>query len=136
MTAIKINTEHKTILDFSNRKVSKNLIAQTIKNTEFLEFKYNDRRDSRTYLRYNIKVGMYQVYVDLTPTSSCAKRLKEYGSFCIKVYSGTKEINLKKDPRFKSQHWVNLNDQYQLKTHNLVEAIMHCARLDSLKAFL
>jgi hypothetical protein len=135
MTAIKITTEHKTILDFSG-KVSKNQIVQKIRDAEFLEFKYNDMNKCRTYMSYNIKIGIYTVYIDLCHTPSCAKKLKDYGTFCVRIYEGNREVNLRRDARFKHQSWVQLNNKFQLRITNLVDTITYCNRLNNLKAFL
>ena len=135
MTAIKITTEHKTILDFSDGKVSRNQVINRIRTADFIEFRSGDR-DSRTYLSYDIKIGIYTIYIDLLHTKSCAKKLKDYGSFCIRIYEGNKEINLKRDTRFTSESWVKLNHSFKLRVPHLVEAIMFCNRLNNLKAFL
>jgi hypothetical protein len=135
MTAIKITTEHKTILEFSDGKVSNNYVTSRLRSADFLEFKHHNN-DSRTYISYDIKVGLYTIYVDLLHTKACAKKLKDYGTFCIRIYEGNQQINLKRDPRFSSESWVKLNNKYKLRMPHLVEAIMFCSRLNNLKAFL
>lgn len=136
MTAIKITTEHKTILDFSNLKMSRHLVASKLRSTEFLEFKYNERKECRTYISYDIKIGIYTIYVDLCPTTSCGKKLKDYGGFCVRIYEGNKEVALKRDSRFKNQNWVMLSEQFRMRICDLIDAIMYCGRLNNLKAFL
>jgi len=135
MTAIKITTEHKTILEFSDGKVSRNYVTSRLRSADFLEFTHKDR-DSRTYHSYDIKVGLYTIYVDLLHTTSCAKKLKDYGTFCIRIYEGNKEINLKRDTRFVQESWVKLNHKFKMRAPHLVDAIVFCSRLDNLRAFL
>jgi hypothetical protein len=136
MTAIKITTEHKTILDFSDGKVSRNHITNKVRCADFLEFTHNDKYDMRTYLSYDIKIGIYTVYVDLLHTASCAKKLKDYGTFCVRIFEGGKEVNLKRDVRFRTQSWAKDSNKFKMRIPHLVEAIMFCNRLNHLKAFL
>ena len=136
MTAIKITTEHKTILDFSDGKASRNSVTSKLRSADFLEYKHSEKGDARTYLNYHVKVGIYDIYVDLCHTKSCARKLKDYGTFCVRIWEGEKEINLKRDSRFKSLNWVKLNDKFNMRIPHLVEAIMFCNRLNNLKIFL
>lgn len=135
MTAIRIKTEPKTILDFSNTKVSRNYVINKLKTANFLEFKVNDK-NLRTYLEYNIKIGIYTIFIGLLQTQSCAQRLKEYKRFYINIYEGNKEIDLHKDSRFSLEPWVAINNKLGLKTYHLASAIVFCNRLHNLKTFL
>lgn len=135
MTAIRTTIEHKTILDFSDSRNSHNYVMNKLRSAEFLEFK-SSRKGVRTYLNYNIKVGIYTIFVDLFHTQSCAKKLKDYETFCIRVSEGNKEINITRDDRFSSESWVKINKKLSLNTSNLAEAIVFCSRLNSLKCFL
>lgn len=135
MTAIRTTIEHKTILDFSDSKISQNYVMNKIRAADFLEFK-SSRKGVRTYINYDIKIGIYTIFVDLFHTQSCAKKLKDYETFCIRISEGNKEINTTKDVRFSSEAWVKNNKKLHLKTSNLAEAIVFCSRLNNLKAFL
>lgn len=135
MTAIRTTTEHKTILDFSDSKISQNYVMNKLRGADFLEFK-KSRKGIRTYLNYDIKIGIYTIFIDLFHTQSCAKKLKDYDTFCIRISEGNKEINTTRDNRFTSEPWVKINKKLRLKTSNLAEAIVFCSRLNNLKAFL
>lgn len=119
MTAIRITSEHKTILDFSDGKVSKNHIMNKLKTADFLEFKYSDK-GLRTYLNYDIKVGIYTIFVDLFHTQSCARKLKDYDRFNIRILEGNKEIDACEDSN----------------PSRLADAIVLCSKKNVLKAFL
>jgi len=139
MTAIKVNTEHKTILDFSNIKVSHSVVMSKLKAADFLEFKSSDK-GSRTYISYDIKIGIYTIFVDLLSSKSegmqsCAKKLKDY-NIHIHIYEGNKAIDLTKDNRFASEIWLSSNKKFNLKPSHLASAITFCSRLNDLKAFL
>lgn len=135
MTSIKINTEDTTILNFGNSKISQRHAVRKLRAAEFLEFRLGDK-GSRTYLNYNIKVGIYTIFVDLFPTQSCAKKLKEYKTVSIRISEGNKEINTSRNKKFSTESWVKFNKRLQLKTSHLAEAIVLCSRLNNLKAFL
>jgi hypothetical protein len=134
MTSIRITTEHKTILDFGNSKISHHQAAGKIRCVDFLEFKSKD--NLRTYLTYDIKVGIYTIFVDLFHTQSCAKKLKDYKQLGIRVFEGNKEIDLNKDSRFSLESWIKANKKLRIKPYHLAEAITFCSRLNHIKAFL
>lgn len=134
MTAISINTEHKTILEFNEDKLALNHVVSKLRAADFLEFK-NDR-NIRTYLSYDIKVGIYTIFVDAFHTQSCANKLKDYDRFYISISEGNKEIDISKDSRFSSEPWVMANKNLNLKTSHLAKAIVFCSRLNKLKLFL
>lgn len=134
MTAIRITTEHKTILDFGNSKVSKNKAAGKLRFADFLEFKSKD--DIRTYMTYDIKVGIYTIFVDLFHTQSCARKLKDYRQLGIRIFEGNKEIDLNKDSRFSLESWIKINKKLRIKPNHLASAIVFCSRLNQIKAFL
>lgn len=135
MTTIRTTIEHKTILDFSDSKISQNYVMNKLRTANFLEFK-KSCKGTRTYLHYNIKIGIYTIFIDLFHTQSCAKKLKDYDVFYINISEGNKEINTTRDSRFISEPWVKINRKLRLKTPGLAEAIVFCGRLNNLKAFL
>lgn len=135
MTAIRINTEHKTILDFSDSKFSKHEIIRKLKSADFIEFK-NNGKSSRTYLEYDIKIGIYTIFVGLFHTQSCGKKLKDYDRFFITIYEGNNIINDSIDTRFSSESWILANSKRRLKISHLAAAIMFCSKLHNLKSFL
>lgn len=83
-----------------------------------------------------IKVGMYTINMWLNFDLEGPHRLREFREFEIAIYDGKNQINLKADPRFKSQYWVSYNFFGKLKIKHLIDIIAHCQRLDRLKAFL
>jgi hypothetical protein len=139
MTAIKAKSELRTILDFSTGKCSKNRIKQALRKCPVVSLEEGNG-ECTLYLN-EIRVGMYTVVL-LLPFDSSPKwtKLRDYGDFEVKVYDSrdpkASAINLKKDPRFKNQYWVNKNFFGQLRIKHLVDIIAHCYRLNNLRAFL
>ena len=84
-----------------------------------------------------IKVGMYKICVVLSPAVQrlTNHKLKDFGDFTIQIYELGKEINLKRDNRFRDQYWVQKNNS-GLKVIDLTDIVCYCNRLDCLKAFL
>lgn len=139
MTAIRSHEEPRTVLDFSNGKCSKNKIRQSLKDCHLTSLEENDDYEVTLY-QNEIKVGMYSIVIQLPFDLEGPRKLKDFKDFEISIYDGadhkTSRINLKKDPRFRSQYWVNLNFFGKLRVKHLIDVVAHCRRLDRLKAFL
>lgn len=139
MTAIRSHEEHRTILDFSHGKCSKNKIRQSLNNCQLTSLEENEDYEVILYLN-EIKVGMYSVVIQLPYDLEGPRKLKDFKDFEICIYDShdpkASRINLKKDTRFRSQYWVELNFFGKLRVKHLIDIIAHCKRLDKLKAFL
>ncbi len=139
MTAIRSHEEPRTVLDFSNGKCSKNKIRQSLKDCHLTSLEENDDYEVTLY-QNEIKVGMYSIVIQLPFDLEGPRKLKDFKDFEISIYDGadhkTSRINLKKDPRFRNQYWVNLNFFGKLRVKHLIDVVAHCRRLDRLKAFL
>lgn len=146
MSAIKCRREYKTLLDFSDtdKKISKNLVKQLLRKAEVITYKTDG--DYATITSYDIIVGSYRIRLILNTIVHYGgaaeiqdhKHLKEYGSFFIELHEKKCNtytlINTGKDIRFKDQYWSNF--AIDMRTTDLVNAVMHCKRLNQLKAFL
>lgn len=141
MTVTKIT--RKIILDFSDKKITKNYIQQILRNTEF---HYFDPTDRKILLISSIKIGTYKI--DLIFDSNKRDngyKLRNYGKFvcqisnCYKNSILTSYIDIKNDKRFNN---VLLNRTYarsyisDVKINTLIKLILHCKRLDNLNSFL
>lgn len=139
MTAIRAQEEQRTILDFSQGKCSKNKIKQSLDSCYLTSLEELEENEVKLYLN-TIKVGMYSIEIRLPFDLSGPRRLKEFHDFEIAIYDSpdpkAKRIDLKRDPRFKSQEWVHNNFFGKLRVKHVVDIIAHCQRLDRLKAFL
>ncbi len=139
MTAIRSHEEPRTVLDFSNGKCSKNKIRQSLRGCHLTSLEENDDYEVTLY-QNEIKVGMYSIVIQLPFDLEGPRKLKDFKDFEISIYDGadhkTSRVNLKKDPRFRSQYWVSLNFFGKLRVKHLIDIIAHCKRLDKLKAFL
>jgi hypothetical protein len=140
MTAIRIEEQPRTILDFSSFRCSKNSIKQALKRCPITNIIEDESSGELTVFLNEIKIGMYTIALQLPPDTpfNCTKNLKDYGDFEISITdsnSGSR-INLKKDVRFKNQYWVPFNFFGKLRVKHLIDIIAHCKRLDKLKAFL
>lgn len=140
MSAIKSRQESRVILDFTNQKNSKNYIKKCLKKAEVLESEHSEDLSNIILIENHIIVGMYRLHLlfsSLDATSSRHK-LSDYGRFRVAIFECGQgsEINLKRDPRFKSQNWIKKNSQYKLSIKDLTEIISLCHKMDHLKAFL
>ena len=139
MTAIRSHEEPRTVLDFSNGKCSKNKIRQSLKGCYLTSLEENDDYEVTLYLN-EIKVGMYSIIIQLPFDLEGPRKLKDFKDFEICIYDSpdrkTSRINLKKDPRFRGQYWIDLNFFGKLRVKHLIDVVTHCQRLDRLKAFL
>jgi hypothetical protein len=134
MTAIRISGEARTILDFSQGKCSKNKIRQALKTCRLSSLE--DGTKGPVLYTNLIKVGLYTVDIQLPLDMEGPHRLKEFKDFEVHIYRGKDCINLKTDPCFKNQCWVDKNAFGQLRVKHLIDVVSHCKRLDKLKAFL
>lgn len=135
MSAIKSTYERKTILDFTDKKITKNYILKSLREANIIQTYYGGRGNGLTYIDNEIGVGMYHIHLSLNMIDGATK-LREYGKFKISIKEGGKLINLSSDSRFKSQDWVKLNQNNKLKISDLINIIIYCKRLDNLKYFL
>ena len=142
MSADRRNYQYKTILDFTNPRLSKNFITQSLRRTNFVCSISDEHTGIVTHVEPEVKVGMFKIHLVLSPTSrdSNFKNLRNYGKFYIKIYElssrGEKEINSFRDPLFKKQYWASKNFKSWLKIKDLINIIMYLNKIDKLKAFL
>lgn len=138
MTAIRVKEEYKTILDFSKSRCSRSGVNKALRQCDLTSLVMGETFQDSTFLTNEIKVGMYniQLHLPIDYLDACHK-LKDYGDFEITISgSNHDKIDLKKDCRFKDQYWVPYNFFGKLRIKHLTDAILHCKRLDNLKAFL
>lgn len=135
MTAVKTKNEYKTIIDFSNLKVSKNLIRRELRK---IEVNYSYISNFNTIKIINtIKIGEYTIRLYLTNYSNCLfGKLKKFGPFYINIYDHDKRINLLNNTAFKNEYWNKINNKFQIRTKNLIDIIMYCYKLNQLQVFL
>lgn len=138
MSVIKGVQQHRTVLDFSKGKVSKNLVKQALRRAEILEMVSS--QNTTVFIENSIQVGMYSIvlrfpYEGVYPDKS---RLKDYGKFGVTIHEvgSNCAINLSKDKRFKNQYWVSPNKDFNLLMKNLTDIVVYCSRLDKMKMFL
>lgn len=137
MTALRIEEQPKTILDFSGLKSSKNRVRLDLQQCQINNIIENESGEL-TIFRNEIKVGMYRIVLALPPDSPAdCSRLKDYKDFEVLIYDDEDaSINLKKDKRFKDQYWVQYNFFGKLRASHLIDIILYCQRLNRLSAFL
>ncbi len=143
MSLIKGTSEFRTIIDFSQQKLSKNLIAKSIRNAEVLEA-VKASENSYTFIHNSIKVGQYNIHLvfPYLDASQSRNQLRQYGKFKVEITVNTRtntkkfnHVNLK-SPLFKEQPWANLNDDgYNLRMKDLPEIVMYFKRLENLAVF-
>lgn len=143
MSLVKGTQETRTILDFSDGKISKNKVKTALRDAEVLEIIPEEELSRVKFIDNLIRVGMYEIMLDLYPADHMQGRnkLKQYGRFSISMYErgGNDElhwIQLHSDKRFKDQYWTKLNESDNLRMKNLVDIIMIVKRLNNLKMFL
>jgi len=132
MSLCKLQYEYRTILDFSEKNVSRNLVRTSLTKTEVLGL--HNIESELMYIENEIKIGMYRIRLLLSKLD--AKHLREYGSFKIKIYQADSCINLHRDKRFNIQPWVDKNEENNLRVKDLVDVILYCNRLNNLSSFL
>lgn len=143
MTAIRI--ERKTIIDFSNQKLNRHRVTQALKKATPL---VSDEGTVPWLCCDNdIIIGMYIVRLwTTTPMKNLtARKWKTFGfSIYEKTTNGERILDLSKHYLFKSQYWsscdiLNAGGEFLshgMTTKDLVNIIMHCNRLNSLRPFL
>ncbi len=144
MSVNKVKHEYKTILDFSDQNVTRVKVKRTLNSVDIAalyQLESNNLFTSQMICVENeIKVGMYKICIALSPAIQriTNHKLKDFGDFTIQIYElgkECKEINLKRDNRFRDQYWVQKNNS-GLKVIDLTDIVCHCNRLDRVKAFL
>ena len=145
MTAIKCIQENKTLLDFSEyEKVSKNLVKQMLRQVDIVS--YQDRGNCVSHNNYFINTGLYKIKLLLDDSyGSGARKLRNFGSFRVEILDAKdKPIHLWHDKNFSEQYWVWKNYAASViggkeegqRVNDLINIIIHCSRLNKLKAFL
>lgn len=131
MTSLKTVVEHRDILNFSRDHISKNFVRQTLKKTQF-DHIISDGKKSTIVINHII-VGMYHIHLILDGMGG----LKNFGiQISDELRNYGKHINLDKDCRFNNQDWIETNNRCRLTSKHLADIIMHCHRLNKMKAFL
>lgn len=143
MSVSKVKHQHKVILDFSDQKLTKDNVKRSLREISieplFKDVSGHMIGEQLICIDNEIRVGMYKISLLLSPSVSrfTSHKLKEFGDFRIKIFEtgnkNAREINLRRDGRFKEQHWAQKNN---CGLKDLEEAIHHCKRLDHLKAFI
>ena len=138
MTVSKIHRQ--TILDFSDKKATRNSIIQALRRTEM----YDVEPRAQFVIGNVIKVGMYNINLLLEKKENQkSHKLRKYGKFMILISEENQKhyspLTLTTDCRFNSQLWAKnmlSNNLLECKINTLVDIILHCKRLDNLKTFL
>lgn len=132
MSLVKGKQEHRTILDVSkHKKVSKNFVRQSLRKAEVLD------TNGLKFVLNEIKVGIYHIYLDFPEIDSFKPRhrLREYRGVGVHICSGQEEILLDTDKRFCEQRWSDAAHHYAMRLDDLVDAVVHCSRLNKLRVF-
>ena len=142
MTAIRI--QRKTLLNFSNQKLNRHRITQALRQVTPLVSNEN----VKPWLRCDndIIIGMYvlRLYTAEHMKSLSARKWKTFGfSIYEKTTRGERILNLQTHNLFKDQYWSKYDVLGHggatigpgMTTKDLTNIIMHCSRLDKLKAF-
>lgn len=130
MSAKRVNLISKTILDFSNPKLSKNYIYNNIKKADILDYEQADFNDL-VFIDNEISVGLFTIKLEFYSLDSetVRRRLRQYGKFRVKVYD---KSGLTKDDIFSKY----LTDKYNMTIKSLVDLIYLCHKITQLKCFL
>lgn len=143
MCLVKAKQEFRTILDVSERKkVSKNFVRQSLRKAEISDILTEGTITK--VLNNKIKVGMYLIKIDFSYLDSSKPRrhLREYGGVGITIFEGKpgdpdswKPIQIEKDKRFCYKEWLVPAVTYSLRLNDLVDAVVHCSKLNKLRVF-
>jgi hypothetical protein len=134
MSVFKSKYEARTILDFSEGKVSKNSIKQSLRRVEVRHCSENVN-GYVTFFNNNIKVGMYSIRLVLySGPKDNSTKIKQYKKFLISVIENkaTQEINIKRDARFCHKTWTTENPSVE----EMADLIQYCKRLNDMRGFL
>lgn len=143
MSLVKGKQEWNTILDVSRRpRVSKNYVVNALRKADVLELQ--PAGSSLNMVENDIRIGMYRIklcFADMD-SSRPRQRLRQYGGFKVTIFEGKegdeqsyKYIPIHSDRRFHGQYWLSSVSKYNVRMKTLVDIVMHCARLNKLKAF-
>jgi hypothetical protein len=140
MTMVRCKVEHKTILDFSKGKVTRNRIRQSLRKIEVVEKIQTNK--CLTFRENWIEIGMYRInIIPYTISAEPRRHLREYGGMAINIQEKTNShrwiiIHPSLDNRFSEQCWVALNNSYMIRIKHLIDIIYHCHKLNKMRAFL
>jgi hypothetical protein len=135
MSLVKGKRQTNTILDFSGNETSRNKIRESLRLIKISNV--SSQKNNLTIFDNVVKVGTYNIKLVLQEDyDNSPKKLKEFGRFQVRLFEFDKEINLKRDYRFKKQKWVKSNLDSGLKIKELIDTIFYCNRLHKLKLFL
>lgn len=133
MSVFKSKYEARVILDFSDGKVSKSSIKQSLNQAE-VKYCTKPTNGLVTFFNNDIKVGMYSIRLslnnnDLNYTST---KLRQYKRVSVQVTEKLQVIDIKSDTRFS---YLNYNID-NVSIQDLTDLIHHCKRLDDMRGFL
>jgi len=135
MSVSKGSHEFRTVIDIGSQKMSESKLKKILRKTSILNCEKSNRKF--IFIDNQIDIGIYRIMLLLD--DSPGTRLKDYGRFTIRVFElfpqEQKEIDLKKDYRFKGYSWITHNENDKFYITDLVQAILTCYKLNVLKAF-
>lgn len=134
MSVFKVKHEYRKILDFSDGKVSKNSIKQSLRQVD-VKYCAQNVNGYITIFDNAIKVGMYSIILKLNSDfGEENSTLKQYKKVNVLVCESrtSNEINIQNDNRFSYKSW---NEEHT-SVDELVDLINHCKRLDDMRVFL
>lgn len=134
MSVFKGKYENRTILDFSDGKVSKNSIKQSLRKVEVRHCS-ESVNGYVTFFNNEIKVGMYSIRITLIGSlNDNHTKFKQYKKFFIRVIENktVQEVNIKHDTRFCHKIWATENASVK----EMADLIYYCKRLNDVRIFL
>ena len=135
MSLVKAKRKENTILDFTDSKITKNKIRESLRLLRIKNV-YCNKSNLTIYDNF-VKVGTYNIKLVLQENyDNKPKKLKDFGRFQIRLFDQGKEVILDKDYRFKKQLWIKSNINHGLTISNLIDTIIYCNKLHKLKIFL
>ncbi len=138
MSVSKVTHEFRTIIDIGSQKVSESKVKKILRETTILSWENSNHK--LIHIDNQIDIGIYRIVLLIDNHKSLSSvRLKDYRSLKIRVYElfadRVQEIDLKRDYRFKGYSWIKKNELNIFNMTDLVDAILTCHKLDSLKVF-
>ncbi len=138
MSVSKIKHEFRTIIDIGSQKVSESKVKKILRETTILSWESTSHK--LIHIDNQIDIGIYRIVLLIDNHKSLSSvKLKDYRSLKIRVYElfadGMREIDLRKDYRFKGYSWIRKNELNNFNMTDLVDAILTCHKLDALKVF-